>query len=472
MSEERRRVWKAAINRADIQTEEKWNRTIICSKHFVGGIKAYVLDRANPSWSPTLFLGSGCSPNVATQSVADRYKRASGRKEKKVLSEVASTLLTLKKRRIEFPVEETQSSDENTIVHVNSVHGEVHECKSTERSKTEKCMQTDLTSEMILGLEEDLKTRLCSTKPVVSRKELYLIRYYDDNPDMVSFYTGIPTLDLMKYLFQTVCDYISESSKVLTKEEQFLMCLIKLRMNYLFKDISNQLDVSISTIQRAFHDTLDVLYKRLKFLVRWPEREALLKTMPMCFRKDFGRKVVVVMDCFELFTEKPSGAENKVTTYSHYKHHQTVKYLIGVAPQGVVTFISEGFGGRASDKFIAEQTDVLDNLLPGDIVMTDRGFSIEESVNFFGAELAIPSFTKRKLQLHPLDVEKTRKIASVRIHVERVIGLLLRKFRIFEGVVPLEFLKLRQGESIPTIDKIVTVTCSLVNLCASVVPSD
>ena len=104
--------------------------------------------------------------------------------------------------------------------------------------------------------------------------------------------------------------------------------------------------------------------------------------------------------------------------------------------------------------------------------MVDRGFNIEESVRFYQAELAIPSFTRGKSQLHPLDVEKTRKIASVRIHVERVIGLVLRKLRIFEGIIPLEFIKLKSGDSIPTIDKIVMVCCCLTNICPSVVPFD
>lgn len=43
LCEERRRLWKAAINRKDITDEEKWDRTIVCSKHFVGGNSAIYL---------------------------------------------------------------------------------------------------------------------------------------------------------------------------------------------------------------------------------------------------------------------------------------------------------------------------------------------------------------------------------------------------------------------------------------------
>ena len=36
LSIERRRLWKAAVNQKDL-TEEQWNRTRVCSKHFVDG---------------------------------------------------------------------------------------------------------------------------------------------------------------------------------------------------------------------------------------------------------------------------------------------------------------------------------------------------------------------------------------------------------------------------------------------------
>ena len=59
--------------------------------------------------------------------------------------------------------------------------------------------------------------------------------------------------------------------------------------------------------------------------------------------------------------------------------------------------------------------------------MADHGFMIADDVAFYQAKLVILDFTKGKKQLHPLEVENTRKIASVRIHVERVIGLVVRK---------------------------------------------
>ena len=60
--------------------------------------------------------------------------------------------------------------------------------------------------------------------------------------------------------------------------------------------------------------------------------------------------------------------------------------------------------------------------------MADRGFTIHDIVTLRRAELAIPAFTKGKSQLDPVDIESTRGIANVRIHVERVIGLLRNKY--------------------------------------------
>ena len=98
--------------------------------------------------------------------------------------------------------------------------------------------------------------------------------------------------------------------------------------------------------------------------------------------------------------------------------------MIGITPQGSVSFISEGWGGRASDLHITENSKFLDNISHDDHVMADRGFNIHETLGSRGAHLAIPAFTKGQTQLRPTEVEGTRGIGNVRIHVERDIGSL------------------------------------------------
>ena len=43
--------------------------------------------------------------------------------------------------------------------------------------------------------------------------------------------------------------------------------------------------------------------------------------------------------------------------------------------------------------------DILQKLLPGDIVLADRGFDIADSVGYYQARLHIPAFTRGKKKL-------------------------------------------------------------------------
>ena len=193
--------------------------------------------------------------------------------------------------------------------------------------------------------------------------------------------------------------------------------------------------------------------------------------MPVCFQYSFGKKVTVIIDCFEVFIEKPSNLLAGDQTFSNYKHHNTIKILIGITPQGSISFVSESWGGCTSGKFLTENCRFLDKLVPGDVVMADRGFTVAESVGTRQARLVIPAFTKGKSQLDPVDVEKTRGIANVRIHVERVIGLFGRKYIILEGTLPTDFLVSSQNAP-PVIDHVIQVCAALVNLCPPILPYD
>ena len=194
---------------------------------------------------------------------------------------------------------------------------------------------------------------------------------------------------------------------------------------------------------------------RLQPLVLWPDREDLRRTMPDCFKVSFSDHVAVIIDCFEVFIERPSNLLARAVTWSTYKHHNTAKFLIGITPQGVVSFISDAWGGRVSDKYLTEHCGILSNLLPGDIVLADRGFDIADSVGIHQAKLHIPVFTKGKSQLSALEVEQTRSIANVRIHVEWVIGAVRQKYTVLQGTLPIDYVLPRSGESCPTIDRIV-----------------
>ncbi|XP_065892171.1 uncharacterized protein [Dysidea avara] len=249
-----------------------------------------------------------------------------------------------------------------------------------------------------------------------------------------------------------------------------MFVILKLRINPPLEFMAYQFRISTAITSRIFMKWLKQMDLRLQDLIIWPDRDALQKTMPMCFQASFGKKVAVIIDCFEIFIDRPSNLSARASTWSNYKHHNTAKVLLGIAPQGIVSFVSECWGGRVSDKHLTEQCGILKKLLPGDVVLADRGFDIAESVAMMQAQLYIPAFTKGKQQLSAMEVESTRKIANVRIHVERVIGCVRQKYSILRGIIPIDFVTKRLGEEIPAIDRIVRVCCALNNVCASVVP--
>ena len=148
------------------------------------------------------------------------------------------------------------------------------------------------------------------------------------------------------------------------------------------------------------------------------------------------------------------------------------KILLGIVPQGAIAFVSDTWGGRVSDKYLTEHSGMLSKLLPGDVVLADRGFDIAESVWMMQATLHLPAFTKGKSQLYALEVEETRTIANVRIHVERVIGIVKQKNPILQSTIPIDFIKKRVGEDVPLIDRIVRICCALTNVCNAIVPFD
>ena len=178
------------------------------------------------------------------------------------------------------------------------------------------------------------------------------------------------------------------------------MTLIKPHLS--MQDLAYRFNISCSTISRVFLKWLTIMDIRLL----WPDREDLRRTMPDCFQVSLSDHVAVIIDClkFSLSTLPISWQE-----WSTYKHHNTAKVLIVITPQGVVSFISDAWGGRVSNKYLTEHCGILSNLLPGDIVFTDRGFDIADTVGIHQAKLHIPAFTKGKSQLSALEVEQTRR---------------------------------------------------------------
>ena len=267
------------------------------------------------------------------------------------------------------------------------------------------------------------------------------------------FYTGLPNYEAFEWLY-SLCQNDLPNSKILIAKDVLLLILMKIRLNLTNQDLAYRFNVSVFHISTVLNRGFQTLAASLQFLVRWPSKDCVLRTLPGVFRPRFS-KCRVIIDCTEIFIERARNLTVRALTWSNYKHHNTIKILVGIAPTGAISFLSKAFGGRVSDKVITQKSGFLDLLEHGDLVLADRGFLISEDLAARGASLAIPSFTKGKKQLSMMEVEFCRRLSRVRIHVERAMER-IKNFKIISGILPLKL--------VPQADNILLICAALSNL--------
>ncbi|XP_055527255.1 uncharacterized protein LOC129719864 [Wyeomyia smithii] len=381
----RQQKWLSALKRDDLKANNL-KHTVVCHRHFIGGKSANLMDMNHPDWVPNRELGY---PRKIPSNAEARYRRVKLRNEQKT------------KRQPSEPVNSPIGEESNASLEyqVSSLQSDLTACKRQLELIKAKEMPFSATNMEEFG-QRDTKAK---------------------------YFTGLSNRTL-QLLFEYTEPYLPDGKK--SSFQVLLLTLTRIRLNLDFTLLSYMADISISHTVTLFEKCIYVLYQRLKHLITWPTRAANQNLTPSCFRKHFGDKVTVIIDCVEILTENPTGVLEAAQMWSNYKHAHTIKYLIGIASNGAIIFISNAYGGRASDKFITMNCGILEKIQKGDYILADRGFLIKDAVNSVGAELLMPAFTVGQYQLHPLDVEKTRTLANVRIHVERVIGQLRKKYKI------------------------------------------
>ena len=100
--------------------------------------------------------------------------------------------------------------------------------------------------------------------------------------------------------------------------------------------------------------------------------------MPKCF-KDTYPSTRVIIACTEFYTEKASSVTSQSVTYSNYKYHNASKGHIGITPAGAVSFVSDLYAGRTSDKQATVECQLSLLLLNRDSVMADKGLDIKKA---------------------------------------------------------------------------------------------
>ena len=112
-----------------------------------------------------------------------------------------------------------------------------------------------------------------------------------------------------------------------------------------------------------------------------------------------------------------------------------VKVLIGITPSGAISFVSKCYKGSISDRKLVKLSGLLEKLEPGDQIMADKGFQIQDLLTPLGVRLNVPPFLTGSAQMSASDAIITKKIAHLRVHMERAIGR-VKEFHILKNTLP------------------------------------
>ena len=233
----------------------------------------------------------------------------------------------------------------------------------------------------------------------------------------VKFYTGIPTLaclmtifNLLKPLaeklkywdtnkgkkvnFQEKPVKKSGKKRSLTVFQEFILTLVRLRLGLLVQHLSDVFAISKSSVSKVFTTWICFLAIILKdVLLIWPSKESVRKNLPQSLKHYPSTRVVI--DCTEIFIQKPTSRAAQRATWSEYKGHNTMKTLVGITPSGFFSFVSKLWSGSTSDRKLTQKSGILELIEEGDHVMADRGFTIRDLLTKRKAYLNMPPFSKK-----------------------------------------------------------------------------
>jgi len=113
--------------------------------------------------------------------------------------------------------------------------------------------------------------------------------------------------------------------------------LVPLHVGLMEQGIAFRFGITQSTVSRIVITWIIFLFLQFKELPLWPKGEVVSMYMPEVFKKQYPSTRVII-DATEIFIEQPTFQNYKKMTFSSYKNHNTYKALIGISPNGAITF--------------------------------------------------------------------------------------------------------------------------------------
>lgn len=298
--------------------------------------------------------------------------------------------------------------------------------------------ETEMDCEIIN--DDDIKTSDVEIQCELPVQQKYSIENFKHDRKAVNYYTGFSSYEHFMYLFYCLgpaAHDLNYKCATLDPTDQLFLTLMKLRCAKEDLELSLFFKISETTVSKIIVTWINFLFYQLGELDIWSSREVVDNNMPTDFKRKFP-STRVLLDATEFPIQKPSDVNLQSASWSSYKHRNTVKAMIGCTPRGTISYVSDVFAGSASDRQIIEQSTLLSDtslFKKGDSIMADRGIMVQDLFATRDVKVNTPTMLKGKSQLEPVEIIHDRRVASKRIHIERVIGL-SKTFKILKKELP------------------------------------
>ena len=460
---ERRALWLRVF---ELREEDIKPCTRICSRHFPEG---------DAKKTPNVTLGKRFASPIKK---GPRAKRAREREDQRQLREHSRTPVTPSSSRSVTPTCTPMKPipQVHTTVAGEQFHSDyqVHELPSMDAPPS--CSAEVVVNTALLARIEALEAEHARQRTQQKDKNYFRLEDIQHDDKLVRFYTGFVSFMVFLAFFEFLGPAVEHlnywgskegvrqrhRTRKLDPRNQLFLTLVKLKLNLKVTDLEVRFGLSATQISRYLTTWICFLYHTFKEMNWMPAVDQVLGTLPSAFREKFPTTYAII-DGSEVFIETPSDLHMQSSTWSQYKHHNTVKFLVACTPNGAICYISPVYVGSISDIELTRTCGFLTTLQdkPGISIMADRGFTIKDMLKELNIELNIPPFLDGRRQLPPQEIETGRKIASLRIHVERAIGR-IKTFSILKGTIPLSMARIT--------NQIVYVCAFLTNFQPALVP--
>ena len=187
---------------------------------------------------------------------------------------------------------------------------------------------------------QDLSKELEKMKLKNSRRGGFCSKNLKSESDMI-FYTGLTTkvftcifnlLEpyLPKFVYwcgrKSLCAHKSGRQRkqwklLISHKSQFLLVLMRLRLGLLMQDLAIRFNISMAYCSSIFTTWIKFLSASLaQALIIWLPKDTVVSNLPSVFKDAGYHKTRCIIDCTEMFIERPKSLHAQAVTWSDYKN--------------------------------------------------------------------------------------------------------------------------------------------------------